>query len=158
MALLGLLLILASGALAAGIVLGTTGDTSTHVAWFDQITRDTTLAAVFGLGAAAGVGLMLGLWLLSAGVKRNRRRRVERKRVAAERSEEAAALAQRNDELERKLAQTRSAAERRDQLNGRTAGNEYDAYPDEPVDDTHTDTVTLMDSGEATSGGRHRRR
>jgi hypothetical protein len=149
MALLGLLLILASGALAAGIVLGTTGDSSTQVAWFDQLTRDTTVAAVFGLGAAAGVALLLGLWLLSGGLKRGRRRRVERKRLAAERRDEAAALEERNAELERKLALTRSAAERRDTLNGDgTTDADYTPYPDEPV--TAEDTTAV--------GGRHRRR
>jgi hypothetical protein len=147
MALLGLLLILASGALAAGILLANTADTSTQVAWFDQMTRDTTLAVVFGLGAAAGVGLMLGLWMLAAGTKRSRRRRVEGKRLAAERNEEAAALQERNAELETKLSRTRSAAERRDELNSGTTASEYDAYPEETTTDESS-----------TVGGRHRRR
>lgn len=147
MALLGLLLILASGALAAGIVLGTTGDTSVQVAWFDQATRSVTEGGLFGLGAAAGVVLMLGLSLLKVGTRRARRRRVERKQLAAQHREEAQQLEERNAELERKLAQTRAAAERRDKLNAPTP------YPDEP-----TVTGTADESAVTTTGGRHRKR
>lgn len=147
MALLGLLLILASGALAAGIVLGTTGDTSVQVAWFDQTTRSVTEGGLFGLGAAAGVALMLGLSLLKAGVVRGRRRRVERKQLAAQHREEAQQLEERNAELEQKLAQTRKAAERRDQLRAPAP------YPDEPA--VPGDTLA---SEPVPTTGRHRKR
>lgn len=116
MALLGLLLILAGGALAAGVVLGTTGDASIQVAWFDQTARSITQGGLFGLGAAAGIALMLGLALMKAGMVRSRRKRVERKQAAAESREEAKALEERNAELESKLAKTRAAAARRDEL------------------------------------------
>jgi len=143
MALLGLLLILASGALATGIVLGTTGDSSVQVAWFDQATRSVTQGGLFGLGAAAGVALMLGLSLLKVGVRRSRRRRGERKQAAAQHRDEAQQLEERNAELEQKLAQTRAAAERRDKLSAPAP------YPDEPA---------VATTEPAATGGRHRKR
>lgn len=147
MALLGLLLILASGALAAGIVLGTTADTSMQVAWFDQTTRSLTESGLFGLGAAAGAALMLGLSLLKIGAARGRRRRVERKRAAAEHREQAQQLEERNAELEQKLAQTRSAAERRDKVSAATP------YPDDP-----SLSGDRMDAEPVPATGRHRKR
>lgn len=143
MALLGLLLILASGALATGIVLGTTGDSSVQVAWFDQATRSVTEGGLFGLGAAAGAALMLGLSLLKVGVRRGRRLRGERKQAVAQHRGEAEQLEARNAELEQKLAQTRAAAERRDKVSSSTP------YPDEP-EGASTEPVV--------PGGRHRKR
>lgn len=152
MALLGLLLILASGALAAGIALGTTGDTSVQVAWFDQVTRSVTQGGLFGLGVAAGVAFLLGLALLRRGAARGRRRRLERKAAAAQQREQARELEERNAELEQKLAQTRAAAERQ-----RTAPT---PYPDEPAVATTTTAPDSSepDSSEPVTSGRHRRR
>ena len=165
MALLGLLLILASGAVAVGVLLGSTNDTSTQVAWFDQTTRSLSVAGLFVLGAVCGILLMLGLSMLAGGMRRSRGRRVERKRAVREQEEQASALEQRNQELERKLAMTRAAAERREDLRANrtdtTTGNEYDAYPDEPAttsnDGLGDDLGMSEDDSVSTGRGRHRR-
>jgi hypothetical protein len=149
MALIGLLLILATGAFAAGVLYS--GDnTGVNVVVFGTNGRTVSLAMFFQLGALTGLAFAIACGLLFSGLGRRRVRRNERRIVEARELDEQEALRTRNAELERKLDLTRNAERRRAELNGTdatTAAN-YEAYPDEPV--AAEDTTTLS--------GRHRRR
>jgi hypothetical protein len=153
MALIGLLLLLATGTFAAGVMYS--GDASTTLVVFGADGREINLGMLFLLGAITGITFAIGLGLFFTGLGRRRVRRAEVRAAEARKAEEAEALRARNDELERKVDLTRNAERRRAELNADrdVADSTYDAYPDEPelADDTLTDDTTTV-------GGRHRRR
>ena len=111
MIVLGLLLLLASGALALGVVLSNTDSTSAEA--FGVTVSNISLGGLFLAGAATGLVFMLGLALLSAGSARSRRRRVTRRQEVRGARTEAERLAEENAALRSRLdsgARTDSAA------------------------------------------------
>lgn len=73
MIVLGLLLLLASGAVAVSVVLSNTDATSVDV--FGTTVTNLTTGGLFIAGALTGVLFMLGLTLLLGGTSRSRARR-----------------------------------------------------------------------------------
>jgi hypothetical protein len=112
MVVLGLLLLVASVGSAVSIAVS-----NTDKAPFDVFGRTVTSLSPGGLmllGLALGVAVLAGLWLMSAGMTRNRRRR------AADRHE-ALQTRSRVDELEEENIRLRQVAERRDATSGYAA-------------------------------------
>lgn len=105
MAVLGLLLLLLTGALTAVVVLNNTGLTAPHA--FGQTVNNISLGQLFLAGAVTGLLFALGLYLLFRGLGRARRRRVERRRVVRDSEQQQASLAAEKARLERELAQER---------------------------------------------------
>ncbi|MDX6217144.1 MAG: hypothetical protein QOG99_2728 [Frankiales bacterium] len=93
---LGLLLVVAAGVVGVAVVLDNTDATS--VSAFGT-TLDTTTAGVFLAGAAAGLVLMLGLAMMSAGARRRRTKRRAAKAQVREARTEADVLAEENARL-----------------------------------------------------------
>jgi hypothetical protein len=131
MLLIGLLLMLACGALAADLVIESTDNV--NMTAFTYGFTGFTAGELFVIGAVVGILFAVGCALLAAGIGRRAERRRERRALATD-SAEAECLRAENARLENELY-----AERTD---GRS-------YPTEP--DT-SDTT----SGTTTTGGRHR--
>lgn len=130
MMLIGLLILLACGALAADLVVESNDNVSMTA--FTYGFTGFTAGELFVIGAIVGVLFALGCALFAAGVGRRAERRRERRMVAAE-SEEAESLRAENARLENELL-----AERSDDR----------SYPTEPA--------TADTSATTRTGGRHR--
>lgn len=92
MLVLGLLLILGSTALTAGLVLD--GNETATVTVFSTTVDNMTTASVFIGGAATMLLFLLGIWLLKSSMARSRRKRVERKATRREQHDSVAQLEQ----------------------------------------------------------------
>lgn len=108
MAIIGLLLILAAGAVTAGAVYD--GSESARFEVFG-LSADTTIAGVFGTGLATMLVFMLGMWMLFASMGRSRRKRAERKETrnrqrqsVSQMEQERAELRAENERLNQQLA------------------------------------------------------
>jgi uncharacterized protein YlxW (UPF0749 family) len=107
MAILGLLLILGSAALGAGLAYDGSEAASVEIL---GTTVDTTAAGIFFSGAATMLLFVLGAWLLTSSMSRSRRKRTERKASRRHQKESVAQLeadrtklAAENDRLSQKL-------------------------------------------------------
>jgi Mg2+/citrate symporter len=121
MVVLGLLLLLAAGALTVEVVIANTD--TTHVSVFGQAISGLTLGGLFVAGVITGAIAILALAMMLAGARRRRTRRVGLRRQVLDEREEKESLAEENALLRRQLEDTRS-----------TSG----IYPDDPVE---TDTT-----------------
>lgn len=119
MIVLGLLLLLASGALAVEVVMSNTGPATVEA--FGYTLSNITLSGLFLAGAATGLLVMLGVMLLLAGTSRTRSRRVTARHVRSTRRE--------NEHLQEENAALRA------RLDG-------DPYPS----DTEADDADVSDS------------
>ena len=102
MIVLGLLLLLASGTVALGVVLSNTNATS--VEGFGLTVSNITLGGLFLAGAVTGLIFMLGLAMLAAGSGRKRRRRIETKHTVRDARTETEQLAEENTALRAQLS------------------------------------------------------
>jgi uncharacterized protein YlxW (UPF0749 family) len=107
MFILGLLLILGSAALGAGLVYDGSEAASVEIL---GTTVNTTAAGIFFSGAATMLLFLLGAWLLTSSMGRSRRKRGERKASHRQQKESVAQLeadrtelAAENDRLSQKL-------------------------------------------------------
>lgn len=100
MIVLGLLLLLATGALALAVV--TSNTESTSVAAFGYTVSDLSLGLLFAAGVLTGLLLMLGVSLLLSGLSRGRAIRARARRARAATSENER-LQEENDVLRAKL-------------------------------------------------------
>jgi ABC-type nickel/cobalt efflux system permease component RcnA len=107
MLILGLLLILGSAALTAGVIYDGSEAASVEIL---GTTVDTTVAGVFFTGAATTLLLFVGIWLCFSSMGRSRRKRVERKEArrkqrdsVAKLEQERVALAAENERLNAQL-------------------------------------------------------
>jgi uncharacterized protein YlxW (UPF0749 family) len=114
MLVLGLLLILGSAALGAGLVYD--GSEAAKVEILGT-TVDTTMAGVFFSGAATMLVFLIGVWLVQSKMGRSRRKRVERKEARRRQRESVAKLEQEriqlaaeNERLAEKLGSRQDAA------------------------------------------------
>jgi uncharacterized protein HemX len=106
MVVLGLILLLASGALTAGIVLSNTNETAAEA--FGVSLSNVSVGGLFLVGALTGLVFGLGLAILAAGAARKRaRRRALTSQVKAVRNERET-LAEENARLQNQLEQERS--------------------------------------------------
>jgi uncharacterized integral membrane protein len=101
MVVLGLLLLLASGALTAAVVMQNTDAVS--VSAFGQAASGLTLGGLFLAGAVAGAIAILGLTMILAGASRRRARRAGIKREMRDVRDERETLAEENARLKREL-------------------------------------------------------
>ena len=101
MIVLGLLLLLVSGAVGFGVVLSNTNSTSAEA--FGLTLSNITLGGLFLAGAVTGLVFMLGLAMLVAGSGRKRRRRLQTKHAVREVRTEKESLAEENAALRAKL-------------------------------------------------------
>jgi uncharacterized integral membrane protein len=108
MVVLGLLLLLASGALTAVVVMQNTDAAS--VSAFGQTTSGLTLGGLFLAGAVAGAIAILGLTMILAGASRRRARRLGLKQEMRDARGERESLAEENLRLQRELAAARDSA------------------------------------------------
>ena len=108
MVVLGLLLLLASGALTVGVVLQNTDAAS--VSAFGQTASGLTLGGLFLAGVVTGAIAILGLTMILAGASRGRARRVARKQEMRSAVDERESLAEENERLRRELATNRTDA------------------------------------------------
>lgn len=115
MVLLGLLLLAAC--VVVGVELAISNTDVTSIEAFGQSFSDLNLAGLFLIGCALGALALLGLWMMTAGMRMARRRRVaSRHEVKATRSQ-ADELADENEELRAELDRQR---ERERELTDRT--------------------------------------
>jgi len=135
MILLGLLLVLACTAMAVDAVVQ--NGHVLHATAFNQPIEHLTLGGIFVAGAVLGIVFALGVLMITGGLGRSRRRRLERRAAMRESTAEAEALRTHNERLERELEDQRAA----------------DAYP------ADNDVTTGDRTGRRSSafmGGRHR--
>jgi len=146
MILLGLLLIAVCTAMAVDAVVQNTH--VTHAIAFNQPIDHLTLGGLFIAGAVLGIVFALGVLMITGGIGRARRRRLERRAATRETAAEADALRAHNERLERELEDQRNA--------------ELTDEPAYPTDRTTTGDRTIGDRtiGDRTTvtGGRHRSR
>jgi membrane protein implicated in regulation of membrane protease activity len=102
MVVLGLLLLLVAAFVVAAFFVGGVRQALVD-AGVDRLLTDPPPQVAFALGALAAVLVLVGLWLVSAGL----RRRVRKRRLAKERTEsartEASTLAEENARLQGRL-------------------------------------------------------
>ena len=89
MLILGLLLILGSAALGAGLVYDGSEAASVEIL---GTTVNTTAAGIFFSGAATMLLFLLGVWMLTSSMGRSRRKRGEHKASRRQQKESVAAL------------------------------------------------------------------
>jgi uncharacterized integral membrane protein len=130
MVVLGLLLLLASGALTVGVVMQNTDTVS--VAAFDQTASGLTIGGLFLAGVVTGAIAILGLTMILAGASRRRARRIGLKRQMRDVRDERETLAEENARLRDELAATRSES---------PAYIDNTVYPEDTVG-RHADTDT----------------
>jgi hypothetical protein len=106
MVLLGLLLLAACAVVAVEVAISNT-DTATFEA-FTQSFSDLTLGGLFLLGCALGAVAVLGLWMMMAGLRMGRRRRLENKHVVTETRSRVDELEDENDALRAQLERERT--------------------------------------------------
>jgi membrane protein implicated in regulation of membrane protease activity len=128
MVVLGLLLLLAAGALTAAVVLANTDPVA--IIAFGQSAAGFTIGGLFLAGAITGAIAILGVTMMLAGLSRRRARRVVLKREMRDVRDERETLAEENARLREELAATRS---------GSASYDEDSVYPDDTVG-RHTDT------------------
>src|SRR3954462_2865194 len=133
MVVLGLLLLLAAGALTVGVVMQNTDAVS--VAAFDQTASGLTIGGLFLAGVITGAIAILGLTMILAGASRRPARRVVLKREMRDVGDERETLAEENARLRVELASSRS---------GQYADD--DVYPDDTVG-RHADAETTEGRG-----------
>ncbi|MGB8649941.1 MAG: hypothetical protein WCD35_04685 [Mycobacteriales bacterium] len=143
MVVLGLLLLLASGAALVAVVHANT-DTTTVSAFGTSFT-DVSLGGLVLLGALAGLVLALGLLLMVDGARRRRARRIQHRRAVRDVRTEKEKLEDENAALRAQLGST-------------------DPYPTESAaangavgEDRYTSTGTFADSGRHGKRGLFRR-
>lgn len=148
MAIIGLLLILAAGAVTAGAIYD--GGESATIEVFG-LSADTTVGGVFVVGLATMLIFFVGVWLLFSSMGRSRRKRQERKEArqrqkqsVSEIEEERSQLRAENERLNEQLASRRGAAT----TAGAGAGTTHDGTHDSTHDGTPDSTD---DHGAATS-------
>lgn len=106
MAVLGLLLMLAAGALTAGVVLNNTNKVSADA--FGVTLSNVSVGGIFVAGAVTALVFALGLWMLLQGMRRARRRRLERREIVRDTRDQTASLAAEKERLERELETERA--------------------------------------------------
>lgn len=146
MILLGLLLMCACIALAADAVVQ--NGHVTHATAFNQPIDHLSLGGLFVAGAVLGILFALGVLMVTGGIGRSRRRRLERRNAVRESSAETDALRAHNERLERELEDQRAA--------------EATAYPNDaaayPADATARTGGANLAGDRTTLTGRHRAR
>jgi ABC-type nickel/cobalt efflux system permease component RcnA len=147
MLVLGLLLILGSAALGAGLVYD--GSEAAKVEILGT-TVDTTMAGVFFSGAATMLVFLVGVWMLQSKMGRSRRKRVERKEARRRQRESVAKLEQEriqlaaeNERLAEKLGTRQDAAvdDRQDTTVDARRDKAIDARQDKTIDARHSTSV-----------------
>ena len=124
MVVLGLLLLAASVGAAVSIAVSNTDSMSFDV--FGQKITSLSAGGLMLLGIALGVAALVGLWLMSAGMRHNRRRReADRHAVVQTRS--------RVDELEEENIRLRRVAERNAAAATPASTTDYQAPESEPM-------------------------
>lgn len=108
MVVLGLLLLLASGALTVGVLLQNTD--AVAVAAFGQTASGLTVGGLFLAGVGTGAIAILGLTMILAGASRRRARRVGLKREMRDVRDERETLAEENARLRDELTAARSTS------------------------------------------------
>jgi cell division protein FtsB len=146
MLVLGLLLILGSAALGAGLVYD--GSEAAKVEILGT-TVDTTMAGVFFSGAATMLVFLVGLWMLRSSMGRSRRKRAERKETRRKQRESVA-------KLEQERVQLAAENERLAQKLGTRQDTAVDARQDKPIDARHSSSIdarrdTTVDARQDTS-------
>ena len=106
MVLLGLLLLAACAVVAVEVAISNT-DTATFEA-FTQSFSDLSMGGLFLLGCVLGAVAVLGLWMIMAGLRMSRRRRLENKHVVTETRSRVDELEDENDALRAELERDRS--------------------------------------------------
>jgi hypothetical protein len=102
---LGLLLLVLSGLLTAGMVLQNTDPAA--VSLFGHAVTGLTIGGIFAAGIATGAVALLGLLMMLGGARRRRARRVGLKQQVREVRDERESLAEENARLKRELEATR---------------------------------------------------
>lgn len=110
MVVLGLLLLVVSGAVALGVVLSNTDPVSASA--FGITLSDVTIGGFFLVGAITGLAFMLGLVMMAAGASRKRGKRVAARREVKGVRSEREQLAAENEELRARLEARESADDR----------------------------------------------
>jgi hypothetical protein len=105
---LGLLLLVISGALIAGMVVQNTD--AAHASVFGQALSGLTLGSLFAAGALTGAVALFGLLLMLSGARRRRARRVGLKRQVRDVRDERENLAEENARLKSELDSSRRTA------------------------------------------------
>ncbi len=103
---LGLLLAIAAGVFAAGVVASNTAHV--HAEAFGVSLSNVSVGGLFLAGAVTALVFALGLFLLLGGAARARRRRVERRRIVRDSTAQASTLTAEKERLERELEEERA--------------------------------------------------
>lgn len=106
MAIFGLILLVACGAVAAAFLLNNTAAVDTSLLGIGSL--HFTVAGLFLTGALVGLLFAVGLGLFFRGLARSRRKATERRRLARQ-SREGQGLREENTRLTAELEQTRAA-------------------------------------------------
>jgi len=152
MLVLGLLLILASAALGAGLVYD--GSEAAKVEILGT-TVDTTMAGVFFSGAATMLVFLVGVWMLQSSMGRSRRKRADRKATRRKQRESVAKLEQErvqlaaeNERLAQKLGsrQDKTGDARQDTAGDAREDTAGDARQDKTIDARQDKTIDARHS------------
>lgn len=111
MFVLGLLLMIIAGAAAVGFLVSNYGGDAFSISLFGQNIDNVHRATLYIAGIATAVVFLLGLRLITAGIARSRRRRLERKRLAAESRGTAKELKAENERLAKRLEEEKRGRE-----------------------------------------------
>jgi len=107
MIILGVLLVVFAALLTTGVVASNTDEISAEA--FGVSVANVSLGGFFLLGAATALLFALGLLLLGVGMARNRRKRVQSKRLVKTTKQQEAELREENERLAAQLERERQA-------------------------------------------------
>ncbi len=114
MMIIGLLLVAAAVVVGTGVVISNTEEMNFDV--FNVEFVNVSGAGIFLLGAATAAVLLIGLWMMGAGLRKSRRRRLEVRQARREREEALRQQEQQEEERRRLEAERERLAEEKARL------------------------------------------
>jgi len=142
MMIIGLLLVAAAVVVGTGVVIGNT-ESSTNLDIFGLEVANASGTGVFLLGAASAAVLLIGLWMIAAGLRKSRSRRLEVKQARHDRDK---ALRQQEDERRALAAERERLADEKARMAGENDRRVVRPERTAPSDSADTRVVPRADT------------
>jgi uncharacterized membrane protein YccC len=147
MMIIGVLLMAAAVVVGTGVVVGNTGTINLDLLGW-EITN-ASVAGVFLLGAALAAVLLVGLWMITTGLRRSRRRRLEVRQARRDRDD---ALRQQEEERRGLEAERKRLAAEKARLAGESGRHVGRPERGQSTDSAGTEVMPKADT--SASGNR----
>jgi hypothetical protein len=149
MMIIGVLLIAAAVVVGTGVVVGNTGAISLDL--FGLEITNASVAGVFLLGTASAAVLLVGLWMITTGLRQSRRRRLEVKQARRDRDD---ALRQQDEERRALEAERKRLAAEKARLANDSGDRIGSTERTQPTDTASTGVLPSSRTDTSTSDNR----